>query len=124
MKKIISLLLAVVMIACVCLSFCACSSIRKSDVVGVWKTEMEHPSYMDFVYIYKDGTGDQYGKAIDKVSHHNSFEWEIEGEYFCFHYSYGKTEKYTVKDGKMYDRQGNLAFVFCTSDTSKDVLIY
>ena len=124
MKKGISFLLVLVLL----FSLCACSANSSNNssnakVVGVWMTVKDHESYMDYVYIYENGTGDLYGPWMGKVEHSSSFEWEMDGEYFCWRSSFGGVSKYTVKDGKMYDSQGKVAFALVSRDTSKDIPI-
>lgn len=72
------------------------------------------------MYVYKDGTGDSYGRTRSmynsETSHFNSFEWHINGEYFV-----RDSTKYTVDGDSMYDSQGKLIYTKVSNDTSVDI---
>ena len=122
MKKTIAMLLAVVMIMGMCMSLSACSS--KKDYVGVWKKPGSTSGYM---YIYKDGTGDHYGRLFtNDISHFNGFTWEIEDGYIVMTDSVGGSihvTKYTLSGSNLLDSQGKILYTKHSSDTSVDLPI-
>ncbi len=128
MKRIISLLLAILTVCTLTLSMSGCGGASKSDIVGVWNYVGENDTWTYtfevgqlYLYIYEDGTGNWYGKrqySKDEAYHMNGFEWEIEGEYFVK----GST-KYTIDGNSLYDNQGKLAFTKVSNDTSVDIEI-
>ena len=75
------------------------------------------------MYVYEDGTGDAY--AIRKISnegeHFNSFEWEIDGEYFVKKSKNFDTTKYTIDGDSMLDKQGKIVFTKVSDNTSVDI---
>ena len=127
MKKIISLLLSMLTVCTLALGMSGCGGASESAVVGVWNYVGEsNPGTESFVtgqlylYVYKDGTGDTYGKPRsmeDKAPYHmNSFEWHIDGEYFV-----RGTTKYTIDGDSMYNKQGKLVYTKVSNDTSGDI---
>lgn len=127
MKKIISLLLAILTICTLAVGMSGCGT-NKSDVVGVWKfvgDGNQGTSAFDLdtlhMYIYEDGTGDFYGKNWGMVEiktfHANSFDWSIDGEYFVL----SSGTKYTIDQNVMYDKQGKKKYEKISNDTSVDI---
>ena len=123
MKKIVSLLLAVIAVFTISIGMSGCG-VSKSAVIGVWNYVGEPDPWTSmfetgelYLYVYKDGTGDSYGKKkYENASHMNSFEWHIEGEYFV-----RGTVKYTIEGNSMYDKQGKRVYVKVSNDTSVDL---
>ena len=124
-------LLMGVMIICFVLGsvlpFAGCSSTKEvhANVIGVWKVE-SYPYYLTmcmYMYIYSDGTGDFYGHEFNNkanIYHGNSFEWSCSGDVFQID---GRADKFTVKDGKMYDKQGKVQYTLVSTNTSVDIPI-
>lgn len=124
MKKVISFVLALVL----CFGLCACSNndtkednIEKA-LVGVWKATVG-----PYIYIYKDGTCDYYGRAgTSEVLHYNAFIWEIEGDYIVMKHDIAgssRIEKYTLSGETLLDKQGKVYATKLSSDTSVDIQI-
>lgn len=124
MKKTIAGVLLICLLLSSVFAFTGCSSSK--NVVGVWKATSwpdYAPIYM-YMYLYSDGTGDFYGpefNEIDNTDHRNAFEWSCRGDVFQID---GRSDKYTVKDGKMYNKQGGVEYTLVSIDTSVDIPIY
>ena len=121
MKKIISLLLAILTICTLVVGMSGCGT-NKSDVIGVWKFvgERRISTYnLDtlHMYVYEDGTGDFYGEINKRPLHADSFEWCIDGEYFVL----SSRTKYTIDQNVMYDKQGKKEYEKVSNDTSVDI---
>ena len=129
MKRIISLLLTILTVCTLTIGISGCGGASKSAVVGVWKfvgdgNQSTSPYDLNnlYLYIYKDGTGDSYGKPRANMNndnepfHANAFTWEIEGEYLAF-----ETNKYTVDGNVLYDKQGKKTYEKVSDDTSVDI---
>ena len=125
MKKTIAMLLAVIMIMSMCVSLSACGN-NKNDYVGVWKKPSGYYDYKgdiiyNYMYIYKDGTGDFYHNG----SHGSPFTWEVEDDYLVITDSNinGGTiiKKYTLSGNQLLDKQGKVYATKYSSDTSVDV---
>ena len=123
MKKVVSVLLAVIAVCTITIGMTGCG-VSKSAVVGVWHYVGEGDPWTAnfasgklYLYVYKDGTGDSYGKQENGNGQHvNSFEWRIEGEYFV-----RGTVKYTIEGDCMYDKQGKHVYTKISNDTSVDL---
>lgn len=115
MKRIISLLLAILTVCTLTIGMSGCGGASKSAVVGVWEYVGENKDVFDhtvYMYVYEDGTGEMFsdGKQGD-------LKWEIDGEYFVR----DSETKYTIKDNGLYDRQGNKEYEKISNDTSVDI---
>lgn len=123
MKKAISILLVLVLV----LSLWACgSNTSASDYIGVWQNKGAVLDGYQYIYVYRDGTGDYYGTGVTggKYHHFNPFVWKIEGEYFVKESdgSHGTTiYKYTLEGDRLLDKQGKVAFIRVSQDTSVDL---
>lgn len=140
MKRIISLLLSILTIFTLVFAVSGCTNsdgvvdggLSSDDVVGVWRfVGEEDPWTQNFVYgqlymyVYKDGTRDMYGKDRPGMNppkeprHMNASEWHIEGDYFVV----GEEIKYTMDGDSLYDKQEKLTYVKVSDDTSVDIEI-
>jgi len=116
MKRIISILLALVMIMGMCISLSACGN-SKDDYVGVWEIVDSSNYYCgDYIYIYMDGTGDYYVS----YEHRGSFTWGVEDKYLVINED-DDVVKYTLSGNQLLDKQGNAYATKYSNDTSKDL---
>jgi len=118
MKKTVAVLLVAVITFLICFNLSACSSISKSDVVGVWKNEQwVNGEFEQYMYVFSDGTCNGYGFWMEKWMHLDFNEWTIQGDYFVRN----SVHKYTVKDDCMYNSQGHLVYTRVSHDVSTDI---
>ena len=134
MKRIISLLLTILTVCTLTIGISGCGGASQSAVVGVWKKaddpDTKTTSFINdelYIYVYKDGTGDYYAKQAsvsnENAEHFNSFEWEIDGEYFVEKLANYSPSKYTINGDTMLDKQGKEIFTKVSDDTSIDIEI-
>lgn len=125
MKKLLSWLLALVLCLSLCFSLSACDTDENSDdrqaYIGIWK----NANSGEYMYIYKDGTGDLYGSYFTPSTHYNAFTWELEDKYFVRNstgaFGGSVIEKYTLDGNCLLNSQGKVAFRKHSSDPSVDV---
>lgn len=118
MKKIVLILLSVILLINCCFALSSCSSVSKSDVVGVWENvTWKEGDFEHYMYVFEDGTCNGYGYWIGEWQHLAQDEWEIQGDLFVR----DSKHKYTVEGSKMYNAQGHLIYAKTSYDVGTDI---
>lgn len=118
MKRVLSTILALALCLSMCLCLSACDN-NKDKYIGVWECKHSEPKdYSEYMYLYKDGTGEYYIVKKTFSYHYNAFSWDVEDGYLVISRSSETDIKYTLSGNKLIDKKGAVRWQKFGDDTT------
>ena len=92
---------------------------NKDKYIGVWECKHSEPKdYSEYMYLYKDGTGEYYIVKKTFSYHYNAFSWDVEDGYLVISRSSETDIKYTLSGNKLIDKKGAVRWQKFGDDTT------